>query len=468
MKLFKSTLLATIIITITLLQGCVSQKTPPSIIHADNYTAETLKSQQVTPPADRVLGMEEAIRIGLTNNPTYKQKRLAIISAWSTFYKELAAYSPELKVTFEGTQNQWTGSAGGVNSILNTKYAGNLATSWNLFKGLQTTMDSLSARADALSTEELEKNYRRTLIYGITQAYNKILLNRAQIEIDLSDEAYQEQQVRDEQLKYNAGASSLSDLLNFQIGKATAQDKVIEDTALYKVNRYALAQLMGLTTADLPEETQFPPIRFEDSEEYSLGVEFYLDMAISQRPDLKSTKLDLEALKYTLYSKWGAFSPTLDATMNYGYDTTLNNSHQGRGVPRGNDLNFNYGFTASWDLWKGGSRIADVRYAQAKLDSQQEELMITWIDIVKDVRTAYTHLLSDIAHTQLRHQILQYAQKRRDLVREEFNAGNIDIATLNQAQNTLVESESKHVQSVIAVSDSKAELYAACGANVLN
>ena len=472
MKLFRLLLLTTCTIVIALASGCVSHKPPPAVIHADNYTAETMKSHQIIPPADRILGLKEAIRIGLTNNPTYKQKHLAIVSAWAAFYSQLAGYSPNLSLTFGADQTQWLSTisgglpAGGINSTPYMAWAGNVQATWNVFNGLRTTMETLAARSTALKEEELEKNYRRTLIYAITQAYNAILLARAQIQIDLSNEAFNEQQLRDGQLKYNAGASSLSDLLNFKIGKANAENDVITDTAAYKVYRYALAALMGLTTADMPETMQFPPIQVAVSEEYALGVEFYLDMAIAQRPDLKATRLDLDSLKYKLYSAWGAFSPQVDLEMNYGYNTQKN-GHEGRWVPQGNDLNFDYGFAASWDIWKGGSRIADVRYAQAQLDSKQEDLMNSWITVVQDVRTAYTNLLADIAHRKLLKKILAMTQQRRDLVREEYNAGNIDIATLNQIQNLLVRAESQHIRSVINVSNSKADLNAACGTNML-
>ena len=478
MKLFKSTLLTAGIVVVTLMSGCVSHKPPPTIIHADNYTAETLKEQRVIPPADRILGLKEAIRIALTNNPTYKQKHLAIITAWAAFYTQLAAYSPVVTASFGGAQAQSTTTNNGYNlqnnnnpyNTVATTWSANLGATWNVFNGFQTTMGVLGARATALQAEELDRNYRRQLIYMVTKAYNDILLARATIQIDLSDEAFNKQQLRDSQLKYNAGASSLSDLLNFKIGMVNAQNQVVTGTASYKIYRYVLAALMGLTTADLPEETQFPPIEVPESEEYSLAVDFYLDLAITQRPDLKAARLDLDSLRYALYSSWGAFSPTVDLAMNFGYGRgAAGNGNWGNSsaIARGQDMLYNYGFTGSWVLWQGGSRIAAVRSAQAALYSQEEELVKTWITVVQNVRTAYTQLLADMTHRKLLGKVMQYSQQRRDLVREEYNAGNTDITNLNQAQNILVTAELNHVTSVVNVSNSRAALDEACGTNVL-
>ena len=468
MNLFKSALLTAGVVALTLTSACVSHKPPPPIIHADNYTAESTKDQLAIPPADRILGLDEAIRIALTNNPTYKQKHLAIVTAWAAFYSALSAYSPQVSMAFGAAQTQTNGVR--PLSAVSTPWSGGINASWNVFNGFQTTFSVLAARSTALSAEELDRDYRRQLIYMVTTAYNAILYSRAKIQIDLSDEAFNEQQLKDAQLKYNAGASSLATLLNFKANTASAQDAVITDTASYKVQRYALAALMGLTTADLPEETQFPPIEVAENEEYSLNVEFYLDLAIAQRPDLKSARLALDSLRYTLYSTWGAFSPTVDLAMNYGYNTGTNgngNWGSSRVAPRGSDLNYNYGFGVAWNVWQGGQRIANVRTAQANLDIQEEALMSTWISVVQDVRTAYTNLIANETHRKIRAKIMEYRMQRRNLVKEEYNAGNTDITNLNQAQNYLVAAEGSHIQSVIDVANSRAELNSACGTNVL-
>ena len=447
----------------------MSHRPPPPVIHSDNYTAESLKDQQIIPPTNKVLSLQEAIRIGLTNNPTYQQKHLAIVTAWATFYSQMADYSPTLSASFGGNQAQKNNDARAFNNVTTT-WASGLSTKWEVFNGFQTTFDILTARDQALSAEEMDRNYRRQLIYSITEAYNKILLSRARIQIDLANEAYNEQQLRDGQSKYNAGASTLTDLLNFKIGKDEAMNDVVKNTAEYQMNRYVLAALMGLTTVHLPEDTQFPAIKVVENAEYSLDVEFFLDLAITQRPDLKAAKLDLDALKYKLYSSWGAFSPTVELSMGYGMSRASNGGNGNWGnssaYPRGQDLLYNYGATVSWDIWKGGTRIAAVRKAQATLDSKEEELMKTWIKVVHEVRRAHVNLLAHEAQRKILLRVMNNSMLRRDLIREEYNTGDTDISNLNQAQTTLVKNELNHITAVINVSNSRAKLDEVCGTNI--
>ena len=466
MNLFKSVFLVSGITLVALLAGCVAYKPPPSVIHADNYTALDATKHRAVPPTDKILTKQEAIAIALENNPDYVSKQLAMVSAWAIYYAQLANFSPTLSASFAATQAQSQGGSYGTgpNKGRATQYAGGLSANYQAFSGLVTTMNTLGARAGAEQSEWDVKDQRRLLIMSVNIAYNTVLQDRAFLRIQQANERFQTQMANNSLLKYNAGASSLSDLLNFKVLKNYAKSDAVQAEQTYKVDRFALAALMGLTTADLPIETRFPEISVGAADEFELGVEFYLDIAIAERPDLRSQKQALKAARYNLYAAWGAFSPTLDLSLNYGYDTGMPGGGQGSQLaPTGQDMNYNYGFAANWDLWKGGSRIATVRSQEALFDVQKQSLLSKWIEVVQSVRTQYVNLLASAARRKILDETKEMSRQRRDLVQEEYDAGNKDIATLNQAQNNLVEAQQKYVQATIDVANSRARLYAACG-----
>jgi outer membrane protein len=440
--------------------GCVSYKPPPDIIHADNYTAESESEQRRLPADNRVLTVNEAINIAVSNSPTYKIARLTMISYYALYYQTLSVFSPTLGMNYGQTFSQASQAAAS-----NSNSSGYLGMSYNAFNGMQDVFGALSASASAKEQEYLYANARRILVKKTRIQYYTILLDRAQIQIDLGNEIFQEQMVNDEQLKYDAGASSLSEVLNFKIERNDAQSLLIGDKAQYQIDRYLLAQIMGLTTSDIPPEVRFPPIEVIDNSEFSMGVEFYLDLAINQRPDLRAQKETLKAAKYALYQSWGAFAPTVAISMDYGFsrtNTPLGGALSGGMAPDGNNT-YNYGWSANWSLWEGGSRIFAVRSQMALYDVQKETLLKTWISVVEEVRQWYVHLNMSIAQRKIQAQTLQLARQRRDLVREEYNAGNKDIATLNQAQQQLISAESNYVRAVISVAIDRAKLAAACG-----
>jgi outer membrane protein TolC len=134
--------------------------------------------------------------------------------------------------------------------------------------------------------------------------------------------------------------------------------------------------------------------------------------------------------------------------------------------------NYNYGTSVTWTLWDGSgvgaggstnNRITDVRYAQAAYDTAQESLTQTWMNVCQDVRNAYTQLGQNIAQRKINGASLAMQKQARDLYTDQYNAGSISIADLNQAQLTLVNVELAYVQNVINVAISRALLDEACG-----
>lgn len=470
MKLLKYSAYTVGTILFAVAAGCVSYKPPPDIIHADNYTGESVQLHRTLPPDYKVLNVEDAVNISLANNPSYKQARLAMIQAYSVYYGSiLSGFTPGAAYSWGATQNQGAGPGGGGGST--NVFSQNLAVTQNVFNGMQSVMGTLSAMSSAKSTEELERNTRRLLIFSVKSGYYQVLLDKANVQIDLANEAFQEQMVNDTQLKFDAGASSLADLLQFKTQRNNAQVRVIVDTAKYYNDRYALAALMGLTTADIPANTNFPSLDVLDDKGYALPVEFYLDMAINQRPDLQSSKELLKAAKYNLYSAWGAFSPTANLNWNMGTsNTTGRDTIQPLSSSYDNRV-YNYGATVNWTLWDGngltggntGNRITNVRYQQANYDIATEALTSTWISVAANVRTSYTSLSSNIATRKIQGATLAMQKESRDLTVDQYNAGSVDIVRLNTAQNDLVGVELGYVQSVINVAVSRAALDASCG-----
>ena len=455
--------------SLTVFCGCFLYDPPPEIVHGDNYSTATKVQHRGLPSDGRELTVAEAKDIALTNNPNYKSVKYAMTAAWARFYEAVSAYMPTLTANYGAQQQQWTPQSqggAGIHSQWTPTYAGNLQAQWNVFDGLQTTMNMLSAREGALQSEALDRDARRILVRAVVLSYNQVLLSKKEIEIAKADELFEEQMVEYTQLKYEAGAAALSDLLNFKILVNAARNNVLTSTYSFDTNRFALAELMGLTTSEIPSDIKFPDIEVSEKEDYSLGVEFYLDMAISQRPDLEAQRRAFGAARYNLYSSWGAFLPTANLQMTYGYsrsDTSSTSYPNGAASPRGSDLLYNYGANAQWLLFDGGYRIAKSRELNATMASQEETLTQTWISVVREVRQSYDKLRTSISLAKILSETLKMTLKQRDLVREEYNAGNTSITRLNEVQKDVVDAQLNYAKALIEIANARAQLDAASG-----
>ena len=84
-----------------------------------------------------------------------------------------------------------------------------------------------------------------------------------------------------------------------------------------------------------------------------------------------------------------------------------------------------------------------------------------WITVITDVRTAYDNYITNLKQVKLYQKTYELTKQTRDLVEEEYKAGNAELTRLNEAQNDLVTAEGNLVSSVVEMNNAKAQLEAA-------
>ncbi len=268
---------------------------------------------------------------------------------------------------------------------------------------------------------------------------------------------------QNEKIKFNAGTSSREKLLNSQIAQNNAETLTINSSTQYQTHKYALAALMGLTIEDLSDNIILPETNLEDDSLSSLGVDFYINMAINHRSDLQASKEALKSSKYNLYKSWGTLAPTLNLTIGYGYknteevDKTL--SMKGAG-PSKKSCEFNYNLTTSWLIWDGGSSIAEIYLNNAKYNSAKESVASTTIDVIQNIKTNYSQLISNVAIAKINKKTMLIAQEKYDFAQKNYNAGIINMLDLQEAQHSFIIAEVAYIISIINVANYKAILEA--------
>ena len=92
------------------------------------------------------------------------------------------------------------------------------------------------------------------------------------------------------------------------------------------------------------------------------------------------------------------------------------------------------------------------------------QLAETWIGVITDVRTSYDYYITNLKQVKLYQKTYELTKQTRDLVEEEYKAGNAELTRLNEAQRDLVEAENNLVSSVVKMNNAKAQLEAAVNA----
>ena len=455
--------------------GCYNYQPVPKAALGDTYTHR--EKDQADKLLDGVtkLTLAQAQKIALKNNPTYIAAHHSVEAARFRYYQAMGAWAPTVSAGFtladnhswlRGTENRGLESGHHARTSTFTTGVG-LSVNWMIFDGLAREFKVKAAKSNVEYSKTMDADYCRKMMYAVAQAYNNVLLAIAQRRIAEENRKFQQISLKDTNYKFQAGAVPLSDVLNFEILMNGADVDMINAEYTYDASLYALAVLMGYPEGTLPAHVKFP-IDLDLNFHELPGVELYLDTALANRPDLKGYRQQLETARYQLYQTYSAYSPTVSAffDMDFGTNaTTFRDWGVSKAHTYANTPSISYGLSVNWTLFNGFARYNSMREYQANLAVADYNVAAQWFTVVSEVRTAYANYIKSVKQTRLNKKIRDLAAKQRDLVDDEYRAGNAELTRLNEAQRDLVSYESNLASSYVSVQNAKAQLDFVVGAN---
>ena len=448
-----------------LLTGCLTEKTPLAISRG-TFSEIKQEEHQTLPAGIKTLTLAQAQQIALKNNPSFLSMRYAIEAANAQYMKAFTAYMPTVDFTYSLSRSHtWSQNPDAGTSGRGLSSKPGLSASLVVFDSLQREMNILAAQHDLRGAEAAEQDARRLLLRAVAYAYNEVMLANAQIRIAKANMKFNYALLKETELKFEAGASPLSDALNFKVNYNTAESSRYSAEYAATAAKLALAQLLGLTEGVIPDSVEFPTMPSPDGEMLK-SIDYYLDLALQNRPDLKQYREAYEAAKYSYYSTIGAFGPTVTLNMSMSYTQGRNRTHDqwhkdSGSVSKPRSLGMNYGVNVNWELFSGGRRYFTMRAAEAGVTRAEYNVANTWIAVITDVRTAYENYQTNLKLVKLNQKNLELVRKQRDLVDREYKAGSTGITRLNEAQTALIDAETALVKAVINMNNAKAQLDAA-------
>ncbi|UDQ97404.1 TolC family protein [Lentisphaerota bacterium WC36G] len=457
-------------VLVAALSGCYSATKPPAPYEEEFYN-DLQDEEKVTIEVKEgeFLSLKRAQEVAVANNPNFTSIQHAMNAAWARYYQSLAAYLPTISGDY--SFNQAHNNPGRSNSISvfsngNIGHQINLRGRWLAFNGFIRTFNALAAKHQAQSSEELTDDTRRLLLRSVAFAYNAVLLAIENFRIADENLKFQERLLKESQIKYDLESVPLSDVLNFKIQVNNANSAKVTAKFNYEIARFALGELMGLTDATLPESTKFPKIQVLRERNFG-DVNSYIDTALFNRPDLKRYRQLMEVAKYNMYAAWGSFAPVANIEGEVGYQNNTSRTANQPGNNRAfyDQVNAAWGVTVNWVLFEGGSRVMDVRATQALLSQAEYNVATQWLLVVQEVRSAFENVKQNATQVDIFAETLKLVKQQRDLVDEEFRAGNTTIARLNEAQTTLVNAQSQLAIALVNLQNAHAELKASTNSN---
>ena len=413
--------------------------------------------------------LSEARAMALANNPTLHAAASAIRAAQYSYYRSLSAWSPEISLS--GTvqnadsrgYNLHHPPAGIFPKEERFSSSGTLKSTWLLFNGLARELEILTRKLEYDRSIAASEDVKRLLIRAVIYSWCDILLASEEIIISQADKAFQDAALIQAEHQFKAGHISYSAVLNFKILAAKAQSKISLSQYNRKVAANALASLLGCDGRKFPEDIklqELPDIKTE----LHHPPDFYLELAILNRPDLKAEKIQLEKALRQKQMSYAEFMPELhlfadfsmaSAAAKYG-DYAVNSSYY-------NHPSFAYGVTGSWNIFRGFGSLNELRRRKALEQAAFWGLNKKYLDVTTEVRDALDYCRNTQIQIGIFRSMKDWVLEQRNLIYSEYLNGRETISRLNQAQSDLVEAQSSLALWQIQSHKAEAQLNAALG-----
>jgi outer membrane protein TolC len=385
------------------------------------------------------LTLAEARRIALKNNPGVARALKSIEVAQAVLQQARSLWYPGLAINAGynrmdvSIQPEWAPNMRYKDSF-NDSFA-NIQASWLIFDGFARRANILASKYGVEQSEQLHADAQRLLLDAVTTAYLQSQRSLEAMAIAAQDLSFNRMLESDSQKRYDTGTIPEADLLNFSVRALRAETEFMQAERNYQVACTVLAQLIALPEAALPPDMR--PARHAGTSETLLPeYKTEIEYALKHRPDLLALDAARRALQQQVRAKKGAYAPQVALVAGAGL-SHKNDMFYDPGIDNHNSY---VGVAASWDLFSGGRRPAQVRETAAQLAMLEETYSETLLNIQSGIRQALETARVAFETYRRNQQAYKLTVRIRESVEKSYKAGAASLTRLNEAQTDLTRS----------------------------
>lgn len=409
----------------------------------------TLSSLAVAQDAVKTLSLEDCIQRALTNSTAVLKGNNAVQSSGAQVLASYGQFLPDVSVggtyAYNTGKNLLTVTAPTLVESRRSNMTYQVVTSLNLFNGFY---DQSSLKASLLNKEAAQLSLQRAkqqVTLDVTQTFFQIILDQQVVEF--AQQNFQTSNQREQQLKalIDTGRKAASDL--YQQQSQTSMDKQFLTTAENKLRNDKILLLQKLRIND--DEAAY---RFEDvvpneiTAQNNENEQALIQQALEQRYDLKSSKLNQEAVvlgerKFRsgylpkVYLSAGAY-----VTAAHYNKLKINNLDQypseqrSLGTQLSDQLYGVVALNASWTIFDKNFTRSNVAIARVASDNARIDYENTTIQVVSEVRQALGNYRTAQQQLENTRTGLAAAQKAFDSMSGRYDIGSANFIELSTAQ----------------------------------
>lgn len=388
-----------------------------------------------------LLTLKDAVEIALKNNYNIKLSQNNSTIASNNVTLGNAGILPVVTGDFNDNNSRQTTKQtrndGTVNNIRNAKNSNNnygVNLNWTIFDGFAmfANYDQLK-QMDKLGVLRLQDTIQRTVASVIDTYYNLISQNE-QIKalkgaIDIS-----RTQLRIANDKFAVGRASRLEVLNAQVNLNTDTGNLVIQYQQFKTAKIQLNQLL---IRDLQTDFSVADTIIVDEK---LALADVLNNAQLQNPAILSAQINQRLAEINLKQVRATRYPQVGLTSGY----TFTNSKTPAGFTLSQNVHgFNYGLTASINIFNGFNQNRREKNAKIQIDNAGIAAKQTKLDIESQINSLFVAYLSGLDLVKLEEANVNLNKKNLDITLDKYKLGNITPLEVREAQRNYLDAQSK-------------------------
>lgn len=382
--------------------------------------------------AQEVLTLEDAVKIALENNYEIKISKNDLRIDQSNVAYGNAGMLPKLTANVVDNNNVQNTSQtridGTVNELDNAKNNNltyGVGLDWTIFDGFKmfAKLDQLKA-LQKLGEAELKLTII-TKISDVNATYYDLVQQQQQLAALDSSIVISNQRVALAQNRYTIGKASKLEVLNAQVDLNTDTTMLLRQKELYANTKTLLNQILA----------RDPKTDFKVIEQISVDTNLLLpelqSLAEKQNPILEAQILNKKVAELQLKQVKGDRYPVL--RLNSAYNFSESESSLGF-VTQSSAKGFNYGFTATLNLFDGFAQNRNEKIAKIQIENSTIAIEQQTQALATTLTTSYQTYLTNLELSKLEEKNEAIAKQNLDITLEKFRIGTIATLEFRTAQ----------------------------------
>ena len=419
------------------------------------FTALLTSALSLSAQEDKQWTLEDCINYALEKNIQLQQNKISLQESEEDVKEAKAALFPSLSfstghnvVNRPYQENSSTVSGTEIiSSDSKTTYSGNygLNAQWTLWNGNQRLNNIKQqktnreiAQLTVAETENMLKEQIAQLFIQILYADESIAINKGTVEV--SRATYE----RAQEL-FKEGSISKADLAQLEAQLSNDEYQLVTSESTLRNYKLQLKQLLEL---DNTKEMSLvlPHISDEHVMELLPSQTDVYQTALATRPEIKSSKLDIDNAKLAISSAKAGYMPTISLSASTSSTTNSSSSNNWTQLMKYGWNNM-IGLSLSLPIFDQRQTKTSIRKARLQYDTTQLNLINAQKELYSTIESLYLDALNAQQQYVAAETKLKSSQTSFDMVSEQFNLGMKNTVELLTEKNNLLSAQQQRIQA---------------------